>query len=229
VTRSRCLAILPLLLAAAPAWAQQEDAQAWEQINVVVPVAPRLRLTLEEIARISDRQGGVYTTEFGGLIGWRVADGVELGVGYRRVGFYNRNLSPDEDRLRQQIVVTKGRFAGRLRLDERFNPLGREIGFRIRPLIRYNLPLGPKSVALFASHESFFLPNSTSWGQRAGYERMRNILGISFPLAKAVTADVGYLNQYRFARGGARAQMDHALNLQLTINLGTLGVAGLHD
>nr|WP_281727880.1 hypothetical protein [Sphingomonas sp. PAMC26645] len=44
-----------------------------------------------------------------------------------------------------------------------------------------------------------------------------------------MTADVGYLNQYRFARGGARAQMDNALNLQLTLNLGTLGVAGLHD
>ena len=82
---------------------------------------------------------------------------------------------------------------------------------------------------LFVSHESFLLPNSTSWGQRAGYERMRNIMGISIPFNKAVTADVGYLNQYRFARYGARAQMDHALNIQLTINLGRLGVAGLHD
>ncbi|WP_348769879.1 hypothetical protein [Sphingomonas sp. PAMC26645] len=58
---------------------------------------------------------------------------------------------------------------------------------------------------------------------------MRNIVGLAFPIGKAVTADVGYLNQYRFARGGARAQMDNALNLQLTLNLGTLGVAGLHD
>jgi len=126
-------------------------------------------------------------------------------------------------------VVTSGRFAGRLRLDERFNPDGSEIGFRIRPLLRYNLPLGPKRLALFVSHESFFLPNSTTWGQRAGYERMRNIVGLAFPIGKAVTADVGYLNQYRFGRGGARAQMDNALNLQLTLNLGTLGVAGLHD
>lgn len=223
------LILPPLLFAATSARAQQEDAQAWEQINVVIPVAPRLRLTLEEIARISDRQGGLYTTEFGGLIGLRVADGVELGIGYRRVGFYNGNTSADENRFRQQIVLTSGRFAGRLRLDERFNPRGSEIGFRIRPLIRYNLPVGQTRLKLFASHESFLLPNSTNWGQRAGYERMRNIVGLSFPLGKAVTADVGYLNQYRFARGGARAQMDHALNIQLTVNLGTLGVAGLHD
>ena len=227
--RASPLAVLPLLLAAAPAWAQQQDTQAWEQLNVVVPIAPKLRVTLEEIARTSDRQDGIYTTEFGALLGWQLAKGVELGFGYRHVGFHSRNLAPDEDRLRQQIVVTSGRFAGRLRLDERFNPDGSEIGFRIRPLLRYNLPLGPKRLALFVSHESFFLPNSTTWGQRAGYERMRNIVGLAFPIGKAVTADVGYLNQYRFGRGGARAQMDNALNLQLTLNLGTLGVAGLHD
>ncbi len=219
----------PLVLAATPAWAQQQDAQAWEQLNVVVPVAPRLRVTLEEIARISDRQDGVYTTEFGALVGWQVVKGVEFGIGYRHVGFHSRNLAPDEERLRQQIVVSHGRFAGRLRLDERFNPDGSEIGFRVRPLLRYNLPLGSRRLTLFGSHESFFLPNTTAWGQRAGYERMRNIVGLAFPLGKAVTADIGYLNQYRFARGGARAQMDNALNVQMTLNLGTLGVAGLHD
>jgi hypothetical protein len=201
----------------------------WEQLNVVVPVASRLRVTLEEIARISDRQNRLYTTEFGALLGYRVADGVELGFGYRHVGFYNDNTGADEERLRQQVILTHGRFAGRLRLDERFNPRGSQVGFRIRPLFRYNLPLGPNNVALFASHESFILPNSTSWGQRAGYERMRNNVGLAFPLTKAVSADVGYLNQYRLPRGGARGQMDHALNVQLTVNLGTLGVAGLHD
>ncbi|MDQ0838670.1 hypothetical protein QFZ54_002454 [Sphingomonas faeni] len=191
---------------------------------MVVPVAPQLRVTLEEIARISDRQRGVYTTEFGALVGWQVVEGIELGFGYRHVGFHSRNLAPDEDRVRQQVVITSGRFAGRLRLDERFNSDGSEIGFRVRPLLWYNMPLGPKRLAAFVIHESFFLPNSTTWGQRAGYERMRNIVGLAFPLAKAVMADLGYLKQYRFARGGARAQMGNALNLQVTVNLGTLGV-----
>jgi hypothetical protein len=57
---------------------------------------------------------------------------------------------------------------------------------------------------------------------------MRNNVGLAFPLTKAVRADVGYLNQYRLPRGGAREQMDHPLNVQLTVNLGTLDVAGLH-
>lgn len=228
-SRLLLLCSLPLIAVAAPARAQQHDAQAWEQLNLVVPVASRLRLTLEEIARVSDRQGGLYTSEFGGLVGWQVAKHVELGFGYRHVGFHNRNLAPDEERLRQQVVITGGRFVIRLRIDERFNPVGREIGFRFRPLLRYNLPLGPKRLVLFVSHESFVLPNSTSWGQHAGYERMRNMVGLAFPLGKAVSADLGYLNQYRLARDGARAQMDHVLNVQVTVNLGELRVANLHD
>lgn len=219
------------LVAPLPALAQdvQQDEQLWEQVNVVLPVAKGVRVTAEQIARTSDRQEGVYTTEYGVLVGVQIARGIELGLGYRHVGFFNANTAADEDRIRQQIVIARGRFAGRLRLDERFNPGGDEIGFRLRPLVRYNLPLGKSRVSLFGSHESFILPNSTVWGQRAGYERMRNIAGFNVPIGKALSADIGYLNQYRVARGGARAQMDHALSLQLTVNLDKLGVAMLHD
>lgn len=226
-----CLSAIGLaaLFTAAPAMAQQEDVQAWEQLNVVLPVAKGVRVTAEQIARTSDRQAGIYTTEYGVLVGVQIARGVELGIGYRHVGFFNANTAADEDRIRQQIVMSRGRFAGRLRLDERFNPGGAEIGFRLRPLVRYNLPLGKSRLSLFASHESFILPNSTVWGQRAGYERMRNIAGINLPIGRALSADIGYLNQYRLGRGGARTQMDHALTLQLTVNLDKLGVAMLHD
>lgn len=222
-------ALTSAIFAAMPATAQQEDFQAWEQLNVVLPVATGVRVTGEQIARTSDRQGGIYTTEYGVLVGVQIAKGIELGGGYRRVGFFNGNTGADEDRLRQQIVIARGRWAGRLRLDERFHPGGREIGFRIRPLLRYNVPVGRQGLSLFASHESFFLPNSTVWGQRAGYERMRNIAGFTVPIGKAVSTDIGYLNQYRFARGGERPQMDHAITLQVTVNLDKLGVTLLHD
>ena len=66
-------------------------------------------------------------------------------------------------------------------------------------------------------------------GQRAGYERMRNIAGLTVPISKAVSTDIGYLNQYRFARDGERPQMDHAVTLQVTVNLDKLGVTLLHD
>lgn len=197
----------------------QEDEQVWLQVNTNVPVADGVRVTLEQIARFSDRQDGLYQTEFGGLLGVRAGRNVELGFGYRKVGAHNGNTGADEDRLRQQVVVTLGPITTRLRVDERFNPRGSEVGFRIRPLVRYNRRLDGTGLTLFASHESFYLPNGTSWGQRRGYERMRNIVGVALPVGQRVSADIGYLNQYRFPRGKAWAQMDHALTIQLTINL----------
>lgn len=226
----RAWCILPALLVATPALAQQEDEQLWLQVNTNVPVVDGVRVTLEQIARFSDRQGGLYQTEFGGLLGVKAADNVELGFGYRWVGAHNGNTAANENRLRQQVVATFGRLTTRFRVDERFNPRGREIGFRIRPLVRYNHPLGGGGkLALFVSHESFFLPNTTRWGQRRGYERMRNIVGLAVPVVRGITADVGYLNQYRPGRRGARDQMDHALNLQLTINLRDITGAHVSD
>ncbi|MCP3735447.1 DUF2490 domain-containing protein [Sphingomonas sp. RP10(2022)] len=220
---------LPFAALATPAVAQQQDTQLWTQINTNVPIDDGLRITLEQIARFSDRQDGLYQTEFGALLGVRAAKGVELGFGYRKVGAHNGNTGADEDRIRQQVVATFGPVTTRFRIDERINPRGAEIGFRIRPLVRYNYKIGTHGYALFVSHESFYLPNATSWGQRRGYERMRNIVGVLVPIGKQMVADVGYLNQYRPGRDGARGQMDHALTLQLTINLRDLSLPHLHD
>ncbi len=212
------LFVLAMLIAVpTPSVAQQADAQAWFQMNAKVGIDDHWSGTLEGIVRASDRQGGVYTTEFGGLAAYKPNKTVELGFGYRHVGFHNGNTGADEDRFRQHIVLTLGRVTTRLRLDERFHPDGPEIGFRIRPLVRYNLPIGGKHT-LFFSHEDIVLANTTRWGQRAGWERMRNIAGVTLPLGSKSNIELGYLNQYRFGRFGARPQMDHAFNVQ--INLG---------
>ncbi|AHE51965.1 DUF2490 domain-containing protein [Sphingomonas sanxanigenens] len=221
--------VAPLVLLAAPALAQQQDEQLWFQANTNVPIAEDVRVTLEQIARTSDRQDGLYQSELGALLGIRLSPTVELGLGYRWVGAHNGNSGADENRIRQQVVATFGPVTTRFRVDERFNPRGSEVGFRIRPLIRYNHRLGAKGLALFASHESFYLPNATGWGQRRGYERMRNIIGFTLPLGRKMSADLGYLNQFRPARGRSRAQMDHALSLQLTLNLQGFVGAGVND
>ncbi len=118
----------PLAVAATPARAQQQDEQLWLQVNTNVPLASRVRITLEQIARFSDRQDGLYQTEFGGLLGFRASKNIELGFGYRWVGAHNGNSGADEDRLRQQVVGTFGPVTTRLRVDERFNPRGSEVG-----------------------------------------------------------------------------------------------------
>lgn len=219
-TPMRSIFLVVPMFAAAPAMAQQVDEQFWLQTNAQIRLDDKSRVTLEGIARFSDRLDGLFHTEIGGIVSTKVADNVEIGIGYRRVSAHGNSTAADEDRLRQQVIVTFGRIATRLRVDQRFHPGGDEIGFRIRPLIRYNHPLGDKGVALFAGHESFYLPNSTVWGQRKGYERMRNQIGVTLPVTEGLNADIAYLNQYRFGKGGARDQMDHALSLQLTIALG---------
>ncbi len=208
-----------LAIVALPASAQQQDEQLWTQINTNVPLTEDVRVTLEQIARFSDRQDGLYQTEFGALLGIKATKSLELGLGYRKVGAHNGNSGTNEDRFRQQVVGTFGPITTRFRVDERFSPRGDEIGFRIRPLVRYNHRIGAGKTAVFVSHESFFLPNTTRWGQRSGYERMRNIVGVMLPIGKQMMVDIGYLNQFRPGRSGSRAQMDHALNLQLTINI----------
>lgn len=204
---------------APPVQAAQQDEQLWLQVSTHVPLAPNLRLTLEQIARFGDRQGGLFQTEVGGILGYKVAPNVEIGVGYRNVAVQSGTSALTEHRVRQHVLATFGPWFTRFRIDERFHPAGREIGFRIRPLIRYNYLLDRKGLGLFASHESFFLANGTDWGQRRGYERMRNMVGLVLPLSQRMSADVGYMNQYRFRRGAARARMDHGLSMQLTINL----------
>ncbi len=165
-------------------------------------MAKRTRVTLEQIARVSERQDGLYQSEFGVLLSRKLVRGLELGVGYRKVGAHNGSSGTNEDRLRQQLVGSFGPFATRFRIDERFSTEAGGVGIRIRPLIRYNYKLGSPGLALFASHESFYLPNSTRWGQRSGYERMRNIVGATLPIGTEASLDIGYLNQYRPGRGG---------------------------
>jgi hypothetical protein len=217
--RILALSLSLVTLVATPARAQEDDGQLWFQANTNVPLADDLRITLEQIARFGERDDGLYTTEFGALLEHRVAKGVRLGFGYRRVDAHNGSDSAGENRLRQQVVAAFGRVSTRFRVDERFSAAGGETGFRVRPLIRYDHPIGRRGHALFVSHESFLLPNSTAWGQRRGYERMRNVAGVTLPFGRQISADIGYLNQYRVARGGARAEMEHALSLQLTIDL----------
>src|SRR3546814_13021149 len=105
-----------------------------------------------------------------------------------------------EDRPRQQISFPLGGFAGgklsgRVRLEERLRRDGDDIGLRLRPQIKYTLPLGTGSkTALVLSHESFIQVNDTDWGQASGYARLRKPIGGTPPLTTVVSVELGYLN-----------------------------------
>ncbi len=221
----RALILLPLLLAPLPAMAQQTDEQLWLQTNGSIELSDKDKLTLEGIARFSDRADGFSHYETGLLYTRKLASGIELSFGYRHLGDYNHGIAlPNEERTRQMVTVPLGSgFTARLRTEQRFNSAGPQVGFRMRPRIGYEMPLGQGGLKLFATQEHFINLNTTAWGQRSGYERMRNALGVSIPLGGKLRGEVGYLNQYRFGRGGARDQMDHAMTLTLNFNVASLG------
>lgn len=202
------------------AHAQDGDSQLWLAANAAAKVG-ETTLTIESNGRFSDSAGGFAHAEIGGLASVPAAKGVDIAIGYRHVQDWEHGRAqPNEERLRQMVTVALGGgLSGRLRFEQRFHAEGGAVGLRLRPRLSYSLPLSAGGVALFASHESFVNVNTTGWGQRGGYDRMRHAIGLSIPLSRALKIDPGYLNQYRFGRDGARDRMDHALTLTLNYKL----------
>ena len=221
----RHITVMILLFAPAPALAQQQDEQLWFQTNGSVELGDHDKVTVEAIGRFSDKADGFSHAEAGLLFTRKLASGIELSFGYRHVADYDRGVTlPNEERLRQMVLVPLGSgFGFRLRSEQRFNSTGPEVGFRLRPRIGYEMPLGSGGFKLFVTEEHFINVNTTDWGQRGGYERMRNAIGVSIPLGGKLRGEVGYLNQYRFGRAGKRDQMDHAFTLTLNFNVASLG------
>ncbi len=214
----RPLIALPLLFAATPATAQQTDDQLWLQASGIVRVGEHQEATVESIARFGERARGLAHTEIGGLFAWKIGK-IELAIGYRHVeDFVGNRVLPNEERVRQHVIVPLGAgFAARLRLEQRFNSSGPEVGHRIRGQLRFNRQLTPGGLGVFATHETFLNFNTTGWGQRSGIERVRANVGLGVPIGRQLRGEIGYLNQYRFGRAGARDQMDHGLTIALTL------------
>lgn len=212
------------LLIAFPVSAQDSDSELWLTGLGEVALNDRTRIEVESISRVSDDSGGLYEIELAAGVEQLLGGGWWVGGGYVRVVNYARGtVTRTEDRLRVQGGVSGEagpiKVAARLRLEHRSRSDGEDIGYRLRPLVRVALPLGAHDLDLFASHESFVPLNDTDWGEDMGHERMRNAVGIRWQASKAIGIEAGYLNQYRFGRGGRPDTVDHVLALSLSVSL----------
>lgn len=217
------LIAFPLLIAA-PAWAQDTDSELWLTGTGEVALGEGTAAAAEWINRFSDDSDGLYEIELAASLKHKLGGGWSVGGGYVRViNYADGDVTRTEDRFRADgsYATRAGPFglSARLRLEHRIRSDGDDIGYRLRPSIEATLPLGDSAFELFASHESFLPLNDTDWGENAGYDRMRNAVGISWKASKAIGFEAGYLNQYRFGRGVARDTMDHAFTLSLGISL----------
>ncbi len=200
--------------------AMDDDQELWLRASASGKISERWQAGLETVLRFSDDEGGLYEAEYGGSLGYEIRKGVTFAAGYLYVPDYaDGRVTDREHRLRQQLsfplgTVAGGRLNGRFRIEERLVEGADDLGVRLRPNVGWSLPLrrGGKT-ALVLSHESFINLNGTDWGQRGGYERMRNLVAISTPVAKGISAEIGYLNQYN-VRG--RDRQDHVASVSLS-------------
>lgn len=214
--------IVPALLAASPALASA-DAQHWETLSLTVALPDNFRFNSETIARTSDARG-FYEIEQNVMVGNKVNQQVTVWLGYTFNPTYSQGeFRAREHRFRQQVSfdnvaqLGKVKLGGRVRMEERWREGHSGTGWRLRPQVKAAMPLAGKTTLTF-SHESFLNLNANTFQRTSGYDRMRNAVAVTVPLAKGLTADLGYLNQHGFVRGGEDTS-DHVLTLGLAASL----------
>jgi len=194
------VAIGAFVLLVLPSVAEADDGQVWLGANARGPVADRVELGVETIERFGrDDQGGLYESENSAMLGFRF-EHATLAAGYVRDIAYHGGGATIEQRARQDLNIDHVAAIGplgigaRLRVEERWRDGSSGTGVRIRPFVRLTLPVAGQ-LKLLASHESF-VNLGIGAGQRGGYDRARDFLGIGVPLTKRVGIEIGYLNQW---------------------------------
>ena len=216
-------AMLVAGLAASPASAKS-DSQLWTNLNVNVKLGDRWRLSEEGTVRFSDNRNGLYELEVNSLLGYRLNKVVTLWAGYTHNPQYaSGDFTVMEHRAREQVTfdgfakLGTGKFNGRIRLEQRWREHVDGTGWRLRPYLKYSVPVAGKT-ALNLSSEPFFNLNTTPFQGRTGLDRVRNLVTVSTPLTKSLSGEVGYLNQHGFVKNGPDTS-DNVAYFGLALNL----------
>ena len=217
-------ALLALLIVApAHAWAASDE-QLWASGSATVKLADKWRLSQEIVARFSDNRNGLYEIESNTLVGYRLSKVTTLWAGYTHDPQYSGgDFTVMEHRAREQVTfdgfakLGAGKLSGRMRLEQRWREGVNGTGWRLRPYLKYSLPLHGKT-ALNISSEPFVNLNTTGFQRTDGLDRVRNLVTVSTPLTKSISGEVGYMNQHGFVRHGPHTS-DNIAYFALSLSL----------
>lgn len=221
----RCAGALVALGVAAPASAG-DDNQLWTTASATVKLSERWRLSGDITARFSDDRNGLYEIESNTHIGYKLNKVVTLWAGYTHDPQYaSGDFTVMERRAREQVTfdnfaqIGTGKLTGRIRVEQRWRKGLDGTGWRVRPYLKYTLPLkrGGRT-ALVLSTEPFVNLNRTAFARTRGLDRVRSLVGISTPINKVIAVELGYLNQHTFVRDGPDND-DHVASLSLSLAL----------
>ena len=219
IGRAGC-ALALLLAFPATAFAQEQDGEAWGSFWVWGPMSGKLLGWVDGSLRVSDRGTDSPTVLIRPMIGVQATKRLSLWGGYTfTVSNPSGRAAVHEHRAVQQALWNVGKVAGgtlvsRTRLEQRWVEGRSGTGHRLRQMFRYATPIDRHKTQFVLSSESFVAFNSTPFGQAAGFDQVRNFVGLNVPLAPKVTADIGYMNRY-IRRRGAEDRMDHILPVTL--------------
>lgn len=204
--------------------AAQGDFQQWLTASARVDLSDAIAIQNEAIARFGDDGDGLYEIENSTLLGYKFNRKVAVWAGYVHNPQYDAGaFTVMERRAREQMTfdnfsaIGKASLSGRLRFEQRWREGIDGTGWRLRPYLKFALPLGGKSApTLNLSTEPFINLGTTAFQSSRGLERARGAIALSFPVSKAVRIEAGYLNQHRFVRRGPDSE-DHALTASLAL------------
>jgi hypothetical protein len=204
----------------------RDDEQLWTSANANVKLSDKWRLQQELTGRFSDNRNGLYEIESVTLLGYRVAKDVTVAAGYVHNPQYSGgDFTVMEHRAREQVTfdnvarIGAGKLSARIRMEQRWREQIEGTGWRMRPYVKFSMPLSQRSkTSLVLSSEAFINLNTTAFQRQEGLDRMRTLIAINTPLTKTVSADIGYLNQHGFVRGGEDTS-DHVASVSLSLNL----------
>lgn len=205
-TRQLLLFASGILALVAPAEARASDSQSWVAGTAMVKLSDEWAVSQDLTARFSDNRHGLYELEMNSLIGFQLSKTLAFWAGYDHDPQYSGGrFTIMEHRLPQIVTANnfarlgRGRLSARMRLEERWRDGRSGTAWRLRPYLRYSLPLDKKTnTALTISEEPFFDLNRTSFQTVAGLERLRSLVAITTPIGKKLTVDIGYMNQHGF-------------------------------
>lgn len=223
--RTLAPSLAALVLAAPSPALANDDFQQWLSVSVKADLSEKIAVQDELVVRLSDDRGGLYELENSLLLGYKFNKKAALWAGYVHNPTYNGgDFAVMEHRVRTQLTVDdfakigSASIGGRFRVEHRWRDGIDGAAWRARPQIKAGIPLGDKSApTLNLSAEAFVNLNNTSFQSTDGLERLRSAAALSFPVAKGVKLEAGYLNQHRFVRGGPDTD-DHVLTASIGVS-----------
>lgn len=221
------VAILILMSNASVTAQSTHDAGVWTSLNTQGPLNlieindQRLKWWFDGHARFADDSDGYLQSIMRPGIGYEIAEGTTLWLGYAWIHDSPVNNAPSfhENRIWQQLIWSEGllggKFSSRSRLEQRFVSTGDDVGWRFRQFFKLKVPIADRPcVSAVVWDEVFFELNSTDSGQFGSFSQNRVFAGLGWDLcgSKSSSIEVGYFNQYLRSRQ-ADDRMSHNVGI----------------